>query len=171
MPSFITISKRNMGTWKSNEEICDHRPCWNRKHLDHEYLEPFPYKSWYNDNLSCMLHWIYVNSWFIYTPVQWFIDISEDIGRHQLYLTRNEALGNVSKSESWCPPAHCNCAIHLHPVWVVCYWCAVITDFNSLLLALNQSGMNDIRSWCHGLWLPCYKVKCVQGHKQTVNFK
>ena len=51
MPS-LTLSLKNIGARKSNEEMCVDRPFFNGKHHEHEYLEPFPYKSYYNDNLA-----------------------------------------------------------------------------------------------------------------------
>ena len=48
------MDKKNIGTRKSDEEICVDRPFFNRKHQENEHVEPFPYKSWYNENLSCI---------------------------------------------------------------------------------------------------------------------
>ena len=52
--------KKHIGIPKSDEEMLVDRPFLNRKHQENEYLERFPYQLWYNDNLSCMLHWLYV---------------------------------------------------------------------------------------------------------------
>ena len=59
MPSFTAIDK-NVGAQKSDEDILVNRPVFNRKNQQNGHLEPFPYKAWYIDYLSCMLHWLSV---------------------------------------------------------------------------------------------------------------
>ena len=46
MASFPMIGKENIGAQKSDESFVG-RSFFQRKHLKNEYLEPFPYKSWY----------------------------------------------------------------------------------------------------------------------------
>ena len=98
----LPLSEKNLEPWHTKigwSHFVD-RPFFNRKYQVNEYLEPFPYKLWYDDNLSCMLHWLFVK----FTSLRYFrsCDFSlTSFGKnHSFWLTLVRSIWQIDNQHS-----------------------------------------------------------------------
>ena len=86
----MSIGKKKVGARKSVEDIFVDTPFFNRKHHENGHLELFPYKSWYNDNLSCVLHWLSVKCTSLASGRSCDFSLTSFVKKHNQYITHDK---------------------------------------------------------------------------------